>query len=327
MTVVADMTAADRYLYVGVPSSEVASSTGGVAILVYDTESGPRLIKRLPLWTSAPESVRGLTAGPSGSRLYISTTRRLAAVDPVTGRVAWEGDYGGHCCDRAAASPDGQIIYAPAFGKPEWYVIDANSGRLLATVAAIGWPRSAVVPSPGRRAYLAAWEWNRLAVLDTATRSVISEIGPFGGDLCPFTVNHRGTTGFVNVDGLVGFEVVDLGTGLITDRVQIDEYSPEAVARYECPSNGIAFTPDEQELWIADGVGNRLRVFDARNYPPTEKLSIALARQPRWITFSRDGKYAFSSTGDVVDVASKRVVAELRDESGAIVESERIIAP
>ena len=321
------MGAADQYLYVGVPSSEVASSNSPVGILVFSIGPAPQLVKRFPLWPSETESVRGLTSDSSGSRLYISTTHRLAAIDAATGRVIWENAYGGHCCDRVAVSPDGQVIYAPALGKPVWHLLEADSGRLLTTVDAIGWPRSAAVPPPGTRAYLAAWEWNRLTVLDAVTRAVVSEFGPFGGDLCPFTVNRRGTTGFVNVDGLVGFEVVDLGTGLITDRVQVDEYPPEDIAKYECPSNGIAFTPDETELWIADGVGNRLRVFDARNYPPTEKVSIALSRQPRWITFSRDGKYAFSSTGDVVDVSHKRVVAQLKDERGAIVESERLIAP
>ena len=60
-------------------------------------------------------------------------------------------------------------------------------------------------------------------------------------------------------------------------------------------------------------------------YPPVEKSSIQLTRQPRSITFSRDGRLAYVSTGDVLDVASKRVVATLTDEQGMVVQSEHMI--
>jgi len=87
----------------------------------------------------------------------------------------------------------------------------------------------------------------------------------------------------------------------------------------------LAFTSDERELWVADGVDNRLRIFDATTYPPVEKSSIQLTRQPRSIAFSRDGRFAYASTGDVLDVATKRIVAALKDEQGKVVESEHMI--
>ena len=125
---------------------------------------------------------------------------------------------------------------------------------------------------------------------------------------------------FANIDGLVGFEVGDLQTGLVLDRVQVNGYTPAQLATYECPSHGLAFTPDERALWVADGVDNRLRIFDATTYPPVEKSSIQLTRQPRSIAFSRDGRFAYASTGDVLDVATKRIVAALKDEQGKLVE-------
>jgi DNA-binding beta-propeller fold protein YncE len=320
---------AGQTLYVGVPSVEAVQPDSRVSVLVFDIDAGHRFVKRIPLWPSDTdaENVRGLATGPGGTPLYVSTTRRLGAVDPQSGRILWEGQFGDHCCDRIAVSPDGRTLYAPAFGRPVWYVIEAVSGRLLQTVDAIGWPRSTAVSPGGDRAYLAAWEWNRLLVMNTATRTVTTQIGPFGGDLCPFTINRRGSLAFVNIDAIVGFEVADLTTGQILDRVQVDGYSPAELAQFECPSNGIAFTPDERELWIADGVGNRLRAFDAKPYPPVEVASIPLTRQPRWVTFSRDGHYAYASTGDVIDVATRTIVATLTDEHGAQVESERVIAP
>ena len=76
----------------------------------------------------------------------------------------------------------------------------------------------------------------------------------------------------------------------------------------ECPSHGIRLTPDDRELWVADGVDNRLHVFDATTYPPVAATTIEVRAQPRWVTFGIDGKYAYPSTGDVIDRELKKVV-------------------
>jgi DNA-binding beta-propeller fold protein YncE len=168
-----------------------------------------------------------------------------------------------------------------------------------------------------------------LSVADAATDEVIRTVGPFSASLCPFTVNGKGTLAFANVDGLVGFEVGDLQTGLVLDRVvaaaSSDDGSAVQAAAYECPSHGIAFTPDERELWIADGVTNRLLVFDASVYPPVSRTSVKLGAQPRWIAFSGDGRFAYISTGDVVSTATKQIAGVLQDEGGSKVSSENFL--
>jgi hypothetical protein len=58
---------------------------------------------------------------------------------------------------------------------------------------------------------------------------------------------------------------------------------------------------------------------------PKQIASIVLRDQPGWITFSIDGKYAYPSTGDVIDVKSRRIVAELTDEKGVAVQSEKML--
>lgn len=326
-----------RYLYVGVPGSDLDVHTVGVSLLVFDIDRGHQFVKRIRIWPSdgEPERTRGLAVAPPspttgagrpvGPRLYISTTRRLGAIDLASGTVRWEHAYRGLCCDQMAVSPNGQVLYAPAFGSPEWYVIDPAAGELVSTVHVIGWPRRTAFSRDGRLAYLSAWESNRLSIVDTTSNTITREIGPFSRYLCPFTINRKDTLVFANVDGLVGFEVADLHTGLILDRVQVDGYALEQLEQYECPSHGIAFTADDKELWVADGVDNRLRVFDATTYPPRETSSIPLTRQPRSIAFSHDGRFAYASTGDVLDVRTKAVVTTLKDETGAIVESERMV--
>src|SRR5882724_4323969 len=283
--------AEQRYLYVALPGPDDAGADRSVRILVFDMADGHRLVRRIPVWPGHgddAEVVRGTAASARAGRFFISTTSRLAAIDLKTDKVVWEQRYEGHCCDRLAVSPDGQTIYAPAFGSPKWYVIAAGTGDLRAAIAVTGWPRETIYSRDGRRAYLGAWESRTLSVSDTVSHAVVKEIGPFSASLCPFTVNAGGTLAFANVDGLVGFEVGDLQTGLVLDTVAAEGYDKEAAAKYECPSHGIAFTPDERELWVADGVRNRLQVFDARVYPPIAIKVIELPAQPRWIAFSID---------------------------------------
>ncbi len=318
-----------RLLYVAVPGSGNAVEYQGVGILVFDIDNGHTFVKRIPTWPVAagqqPENVRGVAASVPARRLYISTVKRLAAFDLVTEKIVWEKTYDGNCCDRIALSPDGATIYAPSFGSPKWYVINASNGDLIATIGVMGWPRQTIFSPDGGYAYLAAWESPVLTVVDTRTHKPVREVGPFTSFVCPFTINGRASQAFVNVDGLVGFEVADLQTGLILDRVVVDGYQMEAADKFECPSHGIGLTPDERELWVADGVDNRMHVFDATTYPPVPATTIEVRAQPRWIAFGLDGRYAYPSTGDVIDRRSKKVVHTLEDERGAFVHSEKML--
>jgi DNA-binding beta-propeller fold protein YncE len=317
-----------RLLYVALPDSD-AEVDRAIQILVFDIANSHTLVRRIALWPAPladeAETVRGIAAHTPSRRVYVSTTKRLAAIDLGTDRIVWEKSYDGHCCERMAISPDGETIYAPAFGSPRWFVVHAATGELRASIGVTGWPRTTIYSRDGRYTFLGAWDSPVLSVADTARHAVVRTVGPFGGSVCPFTVNGKNTLAFANVDGLVGFEVGDLQTGLILDRVAVDGYDKAAAAPYECPSHGIAFAPGERELWVADGVRNRLHVFDAAVYPPAPLAAIELSAQPRAITFSVDGRYAYTSTGEVVDTTIKKISGRLEDTGHATVSSEHLV--
>ena len=50
--------------------------------------------------------------------------------------------------------------------------------------------------------------------------------------------------------------------------------------------------------------------------PPKQTATIDVRDQPGWITFSLDGRYGYPSTGEVIDTATKKIVATLSDEAG-----------
>ncbi len=46
---------------------------------------------------------------------------------------------------------------------------------------------------------------------------------------------------------------------------------------------------------------------------------------PGWVTFSLDGKYAYPSSGEVIDVKTRRVLSTLKDEFYNSVGSEKMV--
>src|SRR5262249_25239326 len=95
--------------------------------------------------------------------------------------------------------------------------------------------------------------------------------------------------------------------------------------RHGCPSHGVALTVDEKEIWLTDAANSRLHIFDAAATPPRQLAPIELRDQPGWITFGIDGRYAYPSTGDVIETKTRRIVGGLKDERGADVQSEKLL--
>jgi DNA-binding beta-propeller fold protein YncE len=128
----------------------------------------------------------------------------------------------------------------------------------------------------------------------------------------------------------LGFEIGDLTSGKKLHRVEVAGVKPGMVKRHGCPSHGIGLAPDEKEVWVVDAANQQLHVFDNTVFvntgePPKQKQSITLREQPGWITFSLDGKFAYPSTGEVIDTATKKIVATLADEKGGPVHSEKMV--
>ena len=164
-----------------------------------------------------------------------------------------------------------------------------------------------------------------LAVADTSTHNLKRAVGPFSGAIRPYTVNGRRTKVFANVNDLLGFEIGDLRSGKLLQRVEVAGFSKGPVKRHGCPSHGIALSPDENELWLSDGHNGQIHVFDLSAGMIRQKQSMAVRDQPGWITFSIDGRLVYPSTGEVFDAATKQIVATLKDEEGAPVHSEKLL--
>ncbi len=321
-----------RLLYAALPGVGGGNNLkyGGAGILVFDIDRGHKFVKRVPLQgapASGPqEAIKGIAAHAQTARLYISTSRRVAAYDVVTDRLVWEQTYDGRGSDRLALSPDGSTLFAPELGAPKWAIADAATGALIATIDKPGTAHNTLFSDDGGRVYFESQGNTRtMSVVDAKARTIVKEIGPFGNVVRPFTFNGRETLLFANINGLLGFEVADLRSGAILHHVEVPDVVPGRSPTHGIPSHGIAMTQDETEIWIADNANNYVRVFDATVMPPTLKTSVKVRDEPGWITFGIDGTLAYPSTGDVVDTRTKQIVATLQDENGVNAESEKML--
>lgn len=319
-----------RFLYVASPGVRDYVNWGGHGVLIFDIDDNHRFVKRLSLKdygigeTGKVLNVKGICASASTARLYVSTLQQLICLDLLTDKVLWQKSFE-LGCDRMSISPDGKVIYLPSLEKDVWYVVDATTGDEIKRLVPNSKSHNTLYGLDGKRVYLAGLGSPLLSVASTDNHTIERTVGPFGDNIRPFTVNGAQTRVFVNVDGLLGFEIGDLNTNQRIHRVEVKGFPLGKPKRHGCPSHGIGLTPNEREIWICDGYNSRIHIFDTTAMPPKQSDSIALREQPGWITFSIDGAFAYPSTGEVIDVKTRKIVATLSDEEGRPVHSEKMI--
>jgi DNA-binding beta-propeller fold protein YncE len=317
-----------KYLYVAVPGIRNYLEYGGHGILVYDITDGYKFVKRIPTSglkaDGTPSNVKGVAVSLATNSIYITTLEALQRIDLATEKIVWEKQYEGGC-DRLSISPDGKVIYLPTLEKEHWNVVDAETGEVVKQIQTNSGAHNTLYGPDGMNVYMAGLRTPTLGVADTRTHTVIKQVGPFDHAIRPFTINGSQTLCYVNINGLLGFEIGDIRTGKKIHHVEVEGFQKGTVKRHGCPSHGIGLTPDEKEVWLCDAANQRMHIFDNTVMPPKQVASVELRDQPGWITFSLDGNHAYPSTGEIVDIKTRKIIAALKDENGNMVMSEKVV--
>jgi len=150
-------------------------------------------------------------------------------------------------------------------------------------------------------------------VASTETYRVVATITGYccGGVLATFSVNGRGTLMVNDVVGYNGFELADVTDGHVIASIPL---GPSAT-----PGHGIAFTPDERQVWLNDGAQAYVYVFDMSASPPRQVHTVPVSNPgPHWVTFGVDGRFAYvagrkgtTDPTDVIDARTYQRVGEL----------------
>jgi DNA-binding beta-propeller fold protein YncE len=316
-----------RYLYVAVPGIRDYLGYGGHGLLVFDINNQHRFVKRIATSgfhpDKTPSNVKGIAVSIPLNSIYISTLESLQRIDLTTEKLVWEKFFEGGC-DRMAISPDGKTMYLPSLEKSFWNVVDCATGDIIKKIEVNKRAHNTIYGPSGQYVYLddIASPW--LHIADAKKHELVNKIGPFANYIRPFTINGKETIAYVTVDSLLGFEVGDLRSGKKLAHIEVEGWNRGPVRRHGNPSHGIALTPDEKEIWLADGHNMRVHVFNAT--PPYQQLTtLAVQDMPGWINFSMDGKYAYPSSGEVIDTKTRKTLMALQDEFHNNVASEKML--
>jgi len=325
-------------VYVTLPGTlEGSWDQNGNGIVVLDANNNYSFVKRITTWdvpaSRNPEQVAGVTASPVTQMIYVATRGRLGAWDLTTEKKVWENAYDGQCCERPQISPDGKFMYVGSDLKDFWYVVNPMTGDLITKV------RSPLSPgahnlnlSPDGKTAFMSPNGKVMGVADTTTHTLTKTI-TFPDNIRPFVLNHDATKIYSNINNLLGFVIADVKTGEILQKVEVVGFgwperwniTPRPRIPHGCPSHGIALTNDEREVWVVDGINDYIHIFDNTKMPPRQIDSIKTSAGPYWITVGLDGRLAYVSSSDVIDMKTRKIVGQMKDEYGRPMYSEKLL--
>jgi DNA-binding beta-propeller fold protein YncE len=325
-------------LYVVMPGSlERPGWLNGVGVIVLDPDNGYIFVKRIPTWNYAasmsPEQVSGVAASPVTNLMYVAARGRLGAIDLATDKMVWSVTLDGQCCERPQVTPDGKIVVVGGDLKDYWYEVNGTTGKLIGILHA---PESQNshnlnLSADGKTAFMSPNN-KVMTVSDVRTRKIIRTIR-FPDNIRVFVLNKDSTRVYANNNNFLGYRVADVRTGRIIQSVEVTSVpwrakwfaNPRPRIPHGCPSHGIAITPDGKEIWLDDGIFNKIHIFSNTDHPREIDTINSTGAGPFWLTFGLDAKYAFASSGDIIDIKTHKIVGQMRDEYGHPMYSEKLL--
>jgi DNA-binding beta-propeller fold protein YncE len=317
------------------PVSQAATSGARVAryeyvagvgrLSVYDI-ANRSLVRRLAL--PGVGEIRGIGASAATGMLYVSYggfptgIGHLLEFSLYRRKVVYDRGYR-FGIDSFDISHDGRLIFMPTGENTSghtWHVLAATTGRVVGAIAAGRSPHDTAVGANGQHVFLGGASDRYLYEADTSRPwRVVGRMGPLTpdgvGGVRPFTIDAQDRFAFTTGNDYLGFQVSDVATGKVLYTVPVPGFRIPATFR-GIPSHGIALSPNQRYLWVADRPNRAVHEFDISGLPRRAPLMIATVhisgRHLGWLNLSRDGRYLFAGdAGNVIDTRTRTTVARM----------------
>jgi hypothetical protein len=275
------------------------------SVSVYDILNSHHLVKTIATVPNVAE-VRGVAASAVTKRMYVTYRAASGAymiydLDLEKETIVWNKAYTPGV-DRLSISPDGSTLYVPTgegLTNPTYNfinIVDATSGAVERTVTIAARSHDTLYPLSGpvfQETKAAGSDGRYLYEIDPVTYAV-TKIGPYADFLGPYSIDSTSTYAVNNVNGVWGMQVANLKTGQIITAT-LPGTPPAGGTGL---MHGIAWSPDQTEVWEAGGNNNpHLYVWDMTDpMAPTLKrtLNLKAAAGSHWVNFSIDGDYVYA---------------------------------
>jgi YVTN family beta-propeller protein len=303
--------AADSKLPAKVRQKLYVTNSDGNDVTVYDLATHKKIttieVGRHPHGIAVPAAQDFILVTIEGTK-----PGQLVWIDPQTDKVTGRMNIG-PAPNQLAVTPDGKFAYVPA-SDGYYEVIDLPKKKIVTRIFTGGRPHNTLCARDGKRMYLAPMgSPKRVTVVDTSNHKKVGEI-LFSNVVRPIALDPDEKRLYAEVDGLVGFEVADLGTRKKIHRIRA-ELAP-AHKKVASRSHGLGVRPDGKEVWECDVEHKEVHVYDITGDKPKQVATIPMGQRVYWLTFSRDGKTCYVSVRGnnevaVVDTATRKITRRL----------------
>lgn len=201
-------------------------------------------------------------------------------------------------------TPDGARIVVSNEDSDEASLVDLASGTIIRTVPVGAEPEGVRISPDGALAYVTGETDHDVTVLDTGTGDELARI-PVGTRPRDAVFTRDGARAYVSAEiaGTVSEIVV------AEHRVERTFHLPEGSL-----SMGVALSPDDAILYVANGRAGTVSVIDLESGEVTG--NVVVGERPWGIAVSADGSTLFTANGPsndvtVLDTASLRIIARI----------------
>lgn len=217
--------------------SVIDTATDQVSGLPVGTTTSPRAV--------AVSATHVYVAHDSGSLSIINKTTRMVSTMFLSAGLA-----GG-----VAVSPDGTRVYVANQDNGTLYVINAATQIVIATVPITN-PTGVVVKPDGSRVYVGYDDGStaRVAVLNTATNSLLAPINVPGREPSGLAVSPDGTRLYVCLNASAKVAAIDLGTGNVLANIPVG-----------ADPRGIVVNHAGTRAYVAEYLSNMVGIIDTTN--------------------------------------------------------------
>jgi YVTN family beta-propeller protein len=312
------------------PGISTAAQAAGFRILVTNERGGTlsvidgvsrKVVNTVPLG----KRPRGMKLSPDGKLLYVALSGSPIAgpgVDEKTLPPADKGADGIGIVDmttlklvnilrgvsdpeQLAISGDGKRLYIASEDTGRGIILDAVTGKTIASLVVGGEPEGVTLSPDGKFVYMSSEEDHQIAVIDTTTNKVVTtfEVG-----LRPrFTeFSDDGAMAFVSGENDGTITVVNARTHKVQRKIKLPGEMTRPV--------GMAISHDGKKLYTVTGRGKNLLSVDIASGKIL--ATVEVGPRPWGVALSPDGTTLFTANGSsndvsIVDAATMKVVGRI----------------